>query len=93
MYDYDCEIYRLHQRFVDYCIVFKGYSKDTQRWHRTYFRGIIKHTGITTLKEFTRDFTEQLIFDGKMQKDWSAKTIKNKLQTLSLFADWLVDRE
>lgn len=87
------DIEKLHQRFCDYSLVFKGNTPRSIRWLKDIFQYFLRFANIETPGQITREMIESWIFEGKIQKKWSAQTIKNRLQALSLFVDWLIKEE
>ncbi len=84
------EIEILHQRFCDYSLALKGNTQRTVRWFKEVFRYFINFSHIECPQQITQQTIESWIFEGKIQKNWEAKTIKNRLQALKSFGDWLV---
>jgi site-specific recombinase XerD len=82
-----------HDRFCDYCITFKGNTQKTIRWYRGSIRSLLKYQPIELLKEIDQNLIESWIFNGKIENDWSPKSIKNHLLAISLFVDWCVERK
>ncbi len=87
------EIEILHQRFCDYSLAFKGNTQRTIQWFREIFRYFFTYAKISTPKEMTTDMIESWIFEGKIKKNWSEKTIKNRLQALRAFIAWLIQKK
>ena len=84
------EIENLHHRFCQYSLAFKGNTPSTISWFEENNGYFFKTIGIESPEQITKDAIEHWICQGKIQRSWSAKTIKNRLQALSCFADWLV---
>jgi len=87
------KLHEIYQRFCDFSLAFKGNSPQTIRWYKQTFKSFDKHTGCNTVEDIQLKKIESWIFDGKINRKWSAKTIRNRLQVMSLFCDWLVDRK
>jgi len=85
------ELLKLHRRFCDYSLVFKGNTRRTIQWFEETIGYVGKQTGATRVEEITRRKVEEWIFRGKTERNWSAKTIRSRLQSLSSFVDWCVD--
>lgn len=90
---YDTELVRLHNRFRDYSFTFKGNRPRTIKWYYHTFTEYITFSKSEKLADFTKHSIEDWIFNGKSEKNWSAKTVRNYLQATSLFGDWLVQEE
>ena len=84
------EIFIQHQIFCEYSSVFKGNSPRTIKWLQETIRYFVRDTGVETLSEIDRPLVENYIIQGKVHKNWSAKTIRNRLQALKLYLDWCV---
>lgn len=87
------EIERLHARFCDYSQVFKGNSISTIKWFQYDFRQFMRFSGANEIKEINRNVIEDWVLEGKLEKKWVAKTIRLKIQGMSLFLDWCVTQE
>lgn len=85
------KILDLHQRFCEYSFVCKGNTKDTIRWYKNNIKNLIKNTDISLISELDRGCIEKWIFDGKLNRNWSPKNIRNCLQSTSIFIDWCVE--
>lgn len=84
------EIQNLHNRFCEYSEVFKGNTKATIKWLKVDFNSLIKYSQIETLQEVNKQLLESWIIKGKLEHGWSAKTIRLRLQSSSLFFDWCI---
>ncbi len=86
-------ITHLHARFCDYCSTFKGNTPRTIDWYQRTLKSFLGYGEDIQVEEITKHLVEDWIFNGKTQKNWSAKSIRNHLQALSLFLDWCVSEE
>jgi len=86
------EILRLHQRFCDYSLTFKGNTPRTIQWYRSVISAFIRHTKLDKIESVTQGVIEGWILDKKLKNNWSAKTIRNNLQGIGLFFDWCVNQ-
>lgn len=84
------EILQLHHRFCDFSMAFKGNTPQTINWFQRTVKTFLKCSKLERVQDVTRRSVEDFILEGKFQKNWSAKTIRNYLQALSLFFAWLV---
>ena len=84
------EIKKLHQRFCDYSLVFKGNTPMTIKWLKEAMRLFLNATQSESINDITRHVIGYWILNGKLEKHWAAKTIRSRLQALSLFFDWCV---
>ena len=84
------EIQKLHQRFLDYSLVFKGNTPKSIKWLKWMFHCFVKFTKVESISAVDKKLVEDWILHGKLEKNWCAKTIRSKLQAVSLFFDWCV---
>ncbi len=84
------EIEILHHRFCQYSEAFKGNTKATIKWLKSEFRSFIKFSNVESINQVNRIVVEDWILKGKLEFNWSAKTVKTRLQAVSLFLDWCV---
>ncbi len=87
------ELEKLHHRFCEYSQVFKGNTRKTIIWLQGDFRSFISHTKIESLMEVSRHHIEDWILHGKLERKWSNKTVRLRLQSMKLFLDWCVSQE
>lgn len=84
------DILKTHQRFCDYSLAFKGNRPSTIRWYKQVMRNFLKSAKWSLVNEITKDALENWVFEGKAKRNWSAKTIRNYIQCITLFLDWCV---
>ncbi len=84
-------IQKLHARFCEFSLVFKGNRPRTVKSLRDNIRGYLLHTRHEDLAQITREAVQNWIIWGKTERGWSAKTIRNQLQGISSFMEWCVD--
>lgn len=84
---------RFHEQFCQYSFVFKNNSPTSIQSFRYTFLTFVEMTGVASLDQITQEIIEDYVIQGKLHKKWSAKTIRNHLQYLSLFLDWCVKRK
>jgi site-specific recombinase XerD len=82
------EIEILHNRFCQYSEVFKGNTKASIKWLRSEFKSFLKYSNVESIAEVNRVVIEDWILKGKMENNWAPKTVKTRLQAVSLFLDW-----
>jgi len=85
-------IHRTHQKFCDYILAFKGLTPRTIKGYKEVFRYFIKACPVNEVKEVTQFMIEDWLMEGKLEKDWSAKTIRNRLLALRSFFKWCTER-
>ena len=84
------EIMNQHRQFCEYSLVFKGNSKRTIKWLDEVMRYFVNATGVEDVKNIDRTMVENYIMRGRLDKNWSAKTIRTRISALKLFLDWCV---
>ena len=82
------EIEKQHRRFLEYSNVFKGNTSNTMRGFKCNFSVFQHDVKKTSMEGLNRQTIEGWIIAGKLERNWTAKTIRNKLQWMSLFIDW-----
>ena len=87
------EINRLHHRFCQYSLTFKGNTPRTIKWFKDDFKWFQKFAQIESIEQLTKQLIESWIYSGKLEHNWSARTIRLRIQALSLFLDWCVNEE
>lgn len=87
------EIEKLHHRFCQYSLTFKGNTPVTIKWLKADFRWFQRFANIETVEQMNKHLIESWIYDGKLEHNWTARTIRLRLSALSLFLDWCVNEE
>jgi site-specific recombinase XerD len=87
------DISQLHYRFCQHSLVFKGNTPRTIKWFESDFRWFQRFANLETIEQLTKSIIEDWIRHGKLEKGWSPKTIRLRLQSLSLFLNWCVQEE
>jgi len=85
------DIEKLHHRFCQYSLAFKGNSPRTIKWFETDFKWFQRFAHLEIIEQLTKSVIESWIYHGKLEKGWSPKTIRLRLQSLGLFLDWCVN--
>lgn len=86
-------ILQIHRRFCDYCLVFKGNTPRTIVWYRESINYLVPYLNVSDIDELSKHKIEDWLLYGKLEKNWVPKTIRNRLQSLSLFFDWCVQEK
>lgn len=81
-----------HQEFCQYSQTFRGNTARTISWLEQTIESYIYITEATKVEDLTKASVERWIMHGKLQRDWSAKTIKERLCALSLFCKWCTEQ-
>ncbi len=87
------EINQLHHRFCLYSLTFKGNTPRTIKWFRDDFLWFQRFANIESIEQLTKQLIESWIYKGKLEHNWAARTIRLRLQSLSLFLDWCVNEK
>ncbi|MGH1337262.1 MAG: tyrosine-type recombinase/integrase [Aureispira sp.] len=85
-------ILRFHEQFCQHSLVFKNNAPTSVKSFRYTFLAFLEMTGVSSFDQITQECIEDYVIQGKLEKKWSPKTIRNHLQYLSLFLDWCVKR-
>lgn len=85
-------IYR-HREFCAEAHTFQGFTKSTLDGIRSSMKQFIKFSNIQTLEEFSTPTIKEWVMAGKLEREWSPKTIRIHLCYLGLFAKWCVANE
>lgn len=83
-------IHHQHQRFCEHSLTFKGNTPRTILWYQSTFGHFLKWTEIDCVTAISRPLVEQYVMRGKIDHQWTARTIRNRLSALKLFVDWAV---
>jgi len=84
------DIHILCEKFCDYSISMRGYSKATIRRYRFVIKSFCKFTNITELNEVSEEKLRQLFFYGRTERKWSINTYLVYRNTLMPFFSWCV---
>lgn len=84
----DIEI--LLQKFCDYSISIKGYSKDTVRRYRYIIKCFCKISGISEIEQVNDNNVRDLFYIGRTQRNWSVNTFIIYHKTLLVFFRWCI---
>ncbi len=75
----------VHEKYCNYALAFKGLTPRTIQGYREVFRYFLQSVPVTKLHEVNQFMIEDWLMKGKLEKDWSAKTIRNRLLPLEAF--------
>lgn len=88
------EIRRLHERFCQHSLVFKGNTPRTIYWFQTDIKWFLKfHPDLETIDQITRERIEDWILSGKLERNWAPQTIKLRIQSMDSFLKWAVQQD
>jgi len=80
----------LSQKFCDYALSIRGYSKDTIRRYKYVIRCYCKFTGVNEINKVTDENTRTLFYYGRTKRAWSVNTFIVYHKTLLVFFRWCV---
>jgi len=89
----DRSIATWHQKFCDFCITFKGNTPKTILWYKDAIKSFQHFVPAQSLEDITEGAIETWMLQGKQQRQWSAKTIRERLKAIDLFFKWLLKKE
>lgn len=80
----------LLQRFCEYLLSIRGYSKDTIRRYKNVVTHYCKMMGVSQIDQVSDDNVRELFYIGRTQRNWSANTFIVYHKTLLVFFRWCV---
>lgn len=80
----------LAEKFYDYSLFIRGYSKATIQRYKTVIRLYCKYAGISNIEEVTDDNVRGLFFHGRTEKEWKTNSFITFHMSLSVFFQWCV---
>jgi len=87
------ELHRLQRRYLENLIVFRGLSPHTCRGYKHSINAYLKFANDPKASSLTKAGFEEWIRYGKLERNWSPKTIKNHMKAWVSFLDWMVAEE
>lgn len=84
------EIRQQLRSFCEHSRVFKGHAEMTVKTYEFEIRAFIVQSSIKTAADISRRLIEEHILVGRRDRNWSAKTIRNRLISIRIFSDWCV---
>ncbi len=84
----DIEI--LSQKFCDYSVSIRGYSKDTIRRYRYVIDGYRKYSGVSEIGQVNDDNVRTVFYHGRTERKWSVNTFIIYHKTLLVFFRWCI---
>lgn len=85
----DIEI--LAQKFYDYSLYIRGYSKDTIRGYRRVIKIFNRYSGINKIEEITEQNVRAFFINGRTHRGWKASTFVSYHKSLIVFFRWCVE--
>lgn len=84
------EIQHQLRAFCEYSRMFKGNTERSVKTYRWEVGSFVDAAGVVAAIEIDRPMIEQYMLTGKLDRKWSAKTIRNRIMVLRIFLDWWV---
>ena len=84
------DIQILLQKFCDYSISIRGYSKDTVRRYRYVISCYCRFAGVSEISQVTDDNVRAVFYMGRTERKWSVNTFIVYHKTLLVFFRWCV---
>jgi len=75
-------------QFCDYCIQFKGYSKDTIRRYKTHIRQYCKYSGAIKTNDITLENVRAAFYFGRTERNWRSSSFIAFHASLMVFFKW-----
>lgn len=82
----------LSQKFFEYSIYMRGYSKATVGRYKYVIQFYIRHTGIERLDQVSEANIRDLFLYGRMQRHWSTNTYLVFYKSLLVFFRWCLNQ-
>ena len=84
------DIQILLQKYCEYCVSTKGYSKDTIRRYKYVIEFYSRFSGITEIEKVTDVNVRALFYAGRTQRNWAVNTYMIHHKSLLVFFRWCV---
>lgn len=82
------DIQILAQKYYDYCLYFRGYSKRTIQSTKYSIDIYCKFTGVTLIEQITEDNVRAMFFYGRTKRQWKSSTFITIYKSLKVFFRW-----
>jgi len=82
----------LHSEFCNYQIVFKENKPRTITWFKEIIGYFVKQTGVNEISQINSQLIENWLMAGRLELNWSAKTVRNRFIAVNLFLKWCVKK-
>jgi len=86
-------MFEVHHRLRSYCEYSRTFRGNTERSVKTIEREVdafLKHSGVERVNDISRPIIEAYLINGRTERKWTSKTIRNRLITLRGFLDWCI---
>ena len=86
-------IHELHAQFCQEAEVIKNYRPSTIGYYERSFKQFLRFAGSEWLEEITTEKLRQFLYDGRIQRGWTADTFLCHYKSLRAFLKWCVNRK
>lgn len=80
----------LHSQFCQYKFSLENLSPKTIDWHKAMFKSFCGFSSAQSIEEVTKPVIENWIVWGQIHRNWSPKTRRSSLMSISVFLNWCV---
>lgn len=85
------EIMLMHENFCNERIYIRNFTPSTIKWYRRTIRLFLQHFPmIKYVDEITTTHLQRWLYDGRIQRKWTAETFLNYYKGVKVFLDWCV---
>lgn len=86
-------IYALLPSFKQFCLREKGLQPKSYRTIVSHMKAVCAYTNHTNIRQLKTSAIKEYLYDQAHRYDWSPRTFRNHLQSISTFCDWAVDQK
>ncbi len=79
--------------FLQYGKVIKNFQPETIKGYRHFFKLFVKMTELENLEHLSSEMIERFLYDGRINRKWSASTFRTYLKRLRAFCNWCVKKK
>ena len=87
------KIKELHEQFCEEALIIRNLSPATIRWYRFSIGNLMKRSGVEYLEEINTEVLRRYLYEGRIERHWTADTFINYYKGLKSFFTWCVGRE
>jgi site-specific recombinase XerD len=84
------DILILAEKFYEYSIFIRGYSRDTVKRYKYVLGFYYRHSGIKNIEQVTESNLRVLFLNGRVERQWKTNTYLCFYKTLLVFFRWCV---
>lgn len=82
----------LHHQFCQEAEVIKNFRPTTIKGYKNSFKGLLKYTKAEFIEQITTEKLRSFLYEGRIQKKWTADTFMSYYKNLRPFLKWCVQR-